>query len=476
MEHEDGLREAPAVSYMSVLSSISWNEGELLPRPRFRHKTLILAISAVWLLSVIFGYQSALLVASILGLLVAIAGFNRPFVGMLGLGMLATLDPITRGLLADDGIWRWNTFNYLLLAIALFSLNSLFKKTSIQHGFLLVLVLLLALELPISEDFANGWQQLLGVASAFGFAAYLIKLGPIPGIWYSLGIVNGFLGASAGFLYYLERDNLPYLNPNAFVHSPLAALFSVCLAFLEARSTRDIGSLVILGGLNMIWVFLSGSRGGMLLGLVGMLYCFIRMKKIAGSKSIPAILLVSGAAVLFLGTFSILGDNASLRVLKLFDSDRSMANKTSGRSDIAFAGWEIFKSHPLGVGTGGFDLAFADLDVAGLAFAGHQKQAHSAWVKILSENGIPGIALLLLFIGSFFTMAIRVRIPGVRGLGLLTATTLTVGFLSTEFQSKDLWLLAMSVAAILGEGMPRRELSDAALICREEHEVQLENI
>jgi O-antigen ligase len=116
------------------------------------------------------------------------------------------------------------------------------------------------------------------------------------------------------------------------------------------------------------------------------------------------------------------------------------------------------------------------LDVAGLAFAGRQKQAHSAWVKILTENGIPGIAMLLLFIGSFFAVAIRVRVPGVRGMGLLTATALTVGFLSTEFQSKDLWLLAMSVAAILSVGMPRRELSDAALICREEQEVQVDNI
>jgi hypothetical protein len=427
-------------------SSTSFDHGAS-PIVKFRHHALIVAISVIWSTSLLWGYQLGLLLVSLLAVLIAVVGFNRPFLGMLGIGMLATLDPVSRGLLGDEGIWRWNTFNYLLVAIALLSANSVFKKATLQHWILLEFALLLALDLLMTEDLENGLQQLLGAASAFGFVAYLIKAGRLPGLWYSLGIVNGFLGAIAGLLYYVDLSDLPYLNPNAFAHFPLAALFSVCLAFLEARSVREAVNLVMLAGPNMIWVFLSGSRGGLMVGALCILYILARVKGIAGSKAIPAILLVCGAGILFVGVFSELGGNASARVAKLFDDDRSMANKTSGRSDIAFAGWQIFKDHPLGVGTGSFDQAFADLDIEGLAFAGHQKQAHSAWVKILAENGVPGIVLLLVFVGSFAVTGVRMRKEAVGGLALLTAAALAIGFLSTEFQSKDLWFLAMSATA-----------------------------
>jgi O-antigen ligase len=457
---------------ISIGRRLEWDE----PIPKFRHGALILAISMIWSVSLLVGFQFGLLLVSLLALSIAIAGLKRSFIGMLGIGMLATLDPLSRGLLADEGIWRWNTFNYLLISIAIFSANSIFKKATLQHWVLLLFVSLLALELAITEDFGNGVQQLLGAVSAFGFVAYLIKVERLPGIWYSLGIVNGFLGALAGLSYYLQDNGLPYLNPNALVHSPLAALASICLAFLEARTARQTQKLVILAGLNMILVFLSGSRGGLLVGALSILYILACAKSIAGLKSIRALFLVSAAAALFIGPFSDLGRNASSRVMKLFDSERSIDNKTSGRSDIAFAGWQIFKDHPLGVGTGGFDQAFAELDIEGLAFAGHQKQAHSAWVKILAENGIPGIALLLLFVGSFATGGVRMRKQGLAGLGFLAAASLAVGFLSTEFQSKDLWLVAMSTAAVFHLRAPAGEPYDTPASCRNRQRVEFAGI
>ena len=420
------------------------------PKLRFRHHALLMAISAIWLIALTSGYEQALLAQSLLGVLVAIVGLKRPFLGTLGLGMLTTLDPLSRGLLGDAGIWRWNTFNLLLLVIAFVRVNRVVKKATVQHLLLLLFIALLGIDLLVTEDLENGWQQFLGAASAVGFAAYLMKAACTPGIWYSLGIVNGFLGATAGFFYYAQRSDLPYLNPNAFAHSPLTGLFSVCLAYMEARTARDIRILLPLAGVNLVWIFLSGSRGCIFVSFVCLLYMLVRMKAVAGSKSIPAVVFVSAVSIVLVSTFSDLGENAFQRVAKLFDDDRSMANKTSGRSELAFAGWEIFKSHPLGIGTGSFDQAFADLDIEGSPFAGHQKQAHSGWVKILTENGVPGIILLVLFVASFVTGGMRAGATnGVRGIGYLTAAALTIGFLSTEFQSKDLWFLAMSAAAAL---------------------------
>ena len=81
------------------------------------------------------------------------------------------------GLLADEGIWRWNTFNYLLVAVSLLSANSILKKATLEHWFLLLFALLLALDLLMTEDLVNGLQQLLGAnylrAKRIGFTFFI---------------------------------------------------------------------------------------------------------------------------------------------------------------------------------------------------------------------------------------------------------------------------------------------------------------
>jgi O-Antigen ligase len=430
----------------------TWRNKILPLPPQSRCHVLIWMIAASWSITFVFGYQSALLAVSVLGLLVSLIGLTRPFIGMVGLGMLATLDPLSRGLLEDAGIWRWNTFNYLLLAISVLYCGVLVRRATKQHVLLLLFVLVLALDLFATNDLENGVQNLLGVASSFGLALYAMRVAGMSGVWYSLGLVNGFLAAFGGLFYYLEQAQLPYLNPNAFVHFPLAAIFSICLGLLEVRCMRQMRFLVLLAGLNLVWVFLSASRGGLVVGLLCSVFIGIRIVSMSpGGKSILTILAGGGATVLVLSVFSFsdLETKSADRILKIFDTERSVANRTSGRSDIAFAGWEMFKHHPLGVGTGNFDIAFADLDIEGLAFAGHKKQAHAGWIKILAENGVPGVVLLIFFVSSFALAGRKARKSDLRQLGYLTSAVLAIALLSTEFQSKDLWLLAMTVIAIL---------------------------
>jgi O-antigen ligase len=425
-----------------------WGNRGVPRSVEFCGPALIVMIAAAWALSFVFGYQRALLAESGLGLLAALIGIERPFVGILGLGTLATLDSLSRGLLANDGLWRWNTLNFLLLGIIVLHLPSLVRRVDLQHVALLLFISLLALELLVTEDPKNGIQHLLGVASAFGFTVYLLRTASSSRTWYWLGMVNGFLGATGGVLYYLNSADLPYINPNAFAQFPLGAIFSICLALVDRRSAREMRNLTVLAALNVVWVFLSGSRGSLLVAALCGLYIAARVKAIARGKGVLIVLAVLGIAIVVSRRFPGLETNASGRFEKLFDSDRSIANRTSGRSDIAYAGWKIFRSNPLGVGTGGFDVAYSQLDIEGLAFAGLHKQAHSAWVKILAENGIPGIVLLMIFVGSFARAALKTRVRELRGLGFLTTMTLSVAFLSTEFQSKDLWLFAMSVIAV----------------------------
>jgi hypothetical protein len=161
-----------------------------------------------------------------------------------------------------------------------------------------------------------------------------------------------------------------------------------------------------------------------------------------------AALLVAGVS----GHFDALQSDAARRFSKLLDQRMSLEERTSGRGNLALGGWRIFTRHPLGVGTGGFENAWAELEQLDntTRFAqGRQVPAHSAWVMVLAENGMPGIIIFAMFVGSFAVTGLRRRDPTLRRLGIFTTVMLAAAFMTTEFQSKALWFLAAIVTALL---------------------------
>jgi O-antigen ligase len=133
------------------------------------------------------------------------------------------------------------------------------------------------------------------------------------------------------------------------------------------------------------------------------------------------------------------------RINKLFNSDLSSGERTSGRSVIAMAGIEVFLEHPLGVGTGGFKEAVAEVGW----FGDEGRMAHSAWIKILGENGFPGLLAFFLFIGSYAVVGWLKKEKDLLLIGLLVTVVLSVGFLAHELQGKGLWFLAAGGSTFL---------------------------
>src|SRR5690606_14757453 len=114
--------------------------------------------------------------------------------------------------------------------------------------------------------------------------------------------------------------------------------------------------------------------------------------------------------------------------------------------------WEIFREHPLGVGTGSFPASWARLGPRpGISsfMRGRRFSAHSAWVRTLAENGVLGILLFTGFVTSFGLAGLRRRTRRLRVLGIMTSAVLAVAFISTEFQSKPVWFLAAASAVLL---------------------------
>jgi hypothetical protein len=425
------------------------------------------------------GFLASLALLTVVGFAAAVFGFGRPALGVLGVTLLCTLDPLVRHfLLTTGGLLRWNTLNYWLLIVMGMSAAFVLRVADPHSKILKLFILALASNLVVSPALTMGVQHLLGIFTLFGLLVYFAQAVD-DDVWYMVGVVNGTAGAAGGLAYLVLKDTLPEINANAFALFPETAMFAACLGF-RAAAQRPGGQFILsaLGCANFTWTFLSGSRGGILICGVGLLYMLFTMKRTS-----HRVLFVGSAvviAMMALDAFSSMQDSTMHRINKMMDERESAASRTSGRSDLAAAGILMVRHSPFGVGTGGFAHAWAELGfVPGMtAFKrGEEFQAHSAWIKVLAENGWPGALLLLAYVCSFSWFGLQCPIPGAASLGLLVTASLAVTFLSVEFQGKSVWLLAAgataqlhplemrrSVAAELERfvGRPRRLVADLA--------------
>jgi len=422
---------------------------------------LLLAVALIaWCAALWIGFTQALSILTIVGLAAAMAGLRKPVLGLLGVGMLCTLDAPARIFLLTGGVLRWNTINYWLLLVILLSRPPAIFQRDPHSRLLRGLILLFGLELVVSPDFWAGLQSVLEVVVFFGVLVYFARGTRDPEVWYWLGLLNGVLGAIGGFIYYLGKARLPYADPNALADLQLTALSCICLG-VRFSGVRRRGQtlLVFLTAANCVWVFLGGSRGGMAIAALCGLF------QLSTTRGVLRRCLIAAAAV-FAGLWLSLlfpdqRELALRRMEMLWDPNRSLANKTSGRSDLASDGWFIFVRHPLGVGTGGFAPVRAQYSLwyAGEGISnfkrGVEMVAHSGWVKVLVENGVPGVLLLAGYVLSFAVEGWRQRKRGLLGLGLLVTGTFAVGLIPHLFEHKGPWFLA-AAATVLFRGQPVR--------------------
>jgi len=407
---------------------------------------IVSIIAIVWGMGTLLGFQMSLGILTALGFAAALAGIRWPWLGTLGVGALCALDSLTRFYLMSGGLLRWNTLNYLLMLMLLLYLPVTVKIRDLHSRILAGLLLLMVLQLSISKDVEDGIHTMLSVVSSFGILLYFLRSAKDPAVIQWLGWTNGMLGAAGGAIFYMQMDQLAAINHNAFSAFPLAALFSVCLAYplVAGKSQFSLGLLAII---NTLWIFLTGSRGAMLMGIFCLVFLANRTRR--ASNQLALFLVAPLVAALTLTLFGGLRDYAGARVQKLFDDERSMGNRTSGRSELMAAGLYLFQNHPLGVGTGGFGNEFAGVHLVDLSFSGRDVNAHSAWIKILAENGLPGILLLTAYVLSFATVRGRGAADPARSLGILVAIVLAAAFVTREFQSKSIWLLTASYIATM---------------------------
>lgn len=421
------------------------------------------------LAGLVIGLRPALTVIAACSLVGALVGLRVPVLGLYSVATMCTLDAMTRVYLMDGGWLRWNTFNYLLLLASLLGAPFLIRLRNGQLRLLQSLSILLALGLLRTPDMARGMQDLLGMLAVFGLMVYFVRAAGEPDIWYWLGIVTGVTGALVGLAFYRTGvARMGHIDPNAWSLSSLTALSAIALAYQAAVARgRGAVSLAILAALNSGWIFLSGSRGSMLGACCVLAYLLAvtpGLHRRVGMLLVGALLLVGVSA-----QFGELETHAIARISRLFDSSRDLTNRTSHRWSLAVGGWRMFEAHPVvGVGTGGFIPAWRRMgdagDIPDFEAVARGREAHSAWIKVLAENGAPGGLLLAAAVLSFALVGRRT--PGYGALGALASVSMAAIFLSTEFQSKGVWFLAAGVLVMMHQralAPPARAESAGAL-------------
>jgi O-antigen ligase len=420
-------------------------------------KRFAVVIVATWVFSTFLGFRWGLALLNVVGFAAAVTGLWRPGVGLLGIAMLCTMESVTAPFLLTGGILRWNTFNYWLVFVLVFFLPLVARRRDVHSGLLTLFTITLAVQLAVSPDPTEGVLQLLNVVTAFGLLVYFARVTGSSGIWFWLGIVSGLVGAGGGLVYLLQFSELPALNRNVWSLFPLNALVCTCLALHQTKSFRPQMVLALLGTVNALWVFLSASRGSLLVAAVCMTFMILQLRGRRRSLALGAAVLV-GISILSL--FPDFEQGAIARWEEFSDSRRSLSYRTNSRSDLARDGWQIFLENPLGVGTGGFSEVW---ETSGL-FTGVSRfqqpdtaAAHSGWIKVLAENGVPGIVLLVAYVCSFAWIGWRRRSEGVLPLAVLTTVIFGVTLISFEFQFKAIWFAAAGTTILLDRSTVRDE-------------------
>ena len=410
-------------------------------------------IVVTWGLGMVAGFQASLFILTAFGFLAAIFGLRKPLVGLLGIGMLCTMDAVSRTLLLTGGLLRWNSLNYWLLFVIVLNMAFILKQRDIQTRLTILFVVLLTcgLLLITAQDLEMGAQSVLNVVGFFGLFVYFSFGKRNPRVWYLQGLVCGSLAAVGSFVYFMQKSHLPFVNPNAWAYFPLTAIFSVCLGYRFApKGWRGQVFCWSLAVANLAWVFLSGSRGSLLVGSACILFLLLTTRSMSQRFVYAGLAVV--LALVAITQFTDLNADAIHRITKLLDPQESIDARTSGRSDLMLGAWYIFKEHPLGIGTGGFAKAWAKMgyrqSLSGFAY-GKEMQAHSGWTKTLAENGFEGALVLACFVLSFAVVGWRRKRYGVWSLGLLTTSVFALAFLSTDFAGKGLWYLAAGATVLL---------------------------
>lgn len=272
-------------------------------------------------------------------------------------------------------------------------------------------------------------QRQLGLMTAYVFGAYVAAFDTILLYRAAAGTIVRFAAGEA--------------DPND--HAMVLALGLPMAWYLGMTCRRPLLRWVYRGYLPVaiVAVGLTGSRGGMLASMVGLLIVPLTMTKLSPARLATAILILglSGAfAVAYVPD----------RLVQRFASTGTDVQdlRFGGRFKLWMAGVRAFAKRPvMGYGTSGFTRAVDE------QLGANTQVAHNSFLSVLVEQGIVGfVPYSMMFVAVF--LAVR-RLPTLeRRFALVLLTTLVIAMLPLTWEHrKAVWfVLAVLIGLSRGQG------------------------
>jgi exopolysaccharide production protein ExoQ len=247
-------------------------------------------------------------------------------------------------------------------------------------------------------------------------------------------------------------------DPNVLAATLAAGLMiSIAMAFSKGRSSIVRALCLLAAVLCLAGVFLTGSRGG-LVALAGAV-----LAAIALAPRHRALAAFVGVMIAIAGTYyyADLAPQAARDRLSLADGG-------TGRTDIWKVGWRMIEDKPItGAGAANFQISSIHYLLAepgalkdDTYVADKPAVAHNAYIHVLAEFGIPGLAFFLTIVIGSIAAAYRAAKEfgrrGDPGMELIAASVavalvalLAADFFVSEQFNKQLWLLMALCPAML---------------------------
>jgi O-antigen ligase len=211
----------------------------------------------------------------------------------------------------------------------------------------------------------------------------------------------------------------PFINRHHFAgYMELSLALPLGLLFSGAIEKEKGLIYLFVAGLMAVALVMTNSRGGIvsliaeLLFLVSTMGLRRRRKKKESSSqkrgfrsaAVKAGLALGLVVALFVGVVSLGGEEALSRLVGSVNDD----DPTTGRVHFWDVTLDIIKTHPvLGTGLGAFGVVYTGYDTRNGLY--RLEQAHNDYLQVVSDGGIIGAALGLLFVISLFRIGFARR-------------------------------------------------------------------
>jgi O-antigen ligase len=272
-------------------------------------------------------------------------------------------------------------------------------------------------------ELAPSRERVLGLMTAYVLGAFVASVDTIMVFRSKAAILRRYAsgGGDANDVAMILALALPmawYLG----MMSPKPYVRLACRAYLPV-------ALLALG--------LTGSRGGMLASMVGLLIVPLTMTRLSPGKLVTAI-----AILCLSGGLAVVYVPQKLVARFATTSSEVEGGRIGGRFKLWVAGSRAFAIRPLmGYGVSGFKSA------VGPYLVSEAQVAHNSFVSVLVEEGLVGFLLYLSMLIAVFRAILRLP-PLERRFGLVVFATLIVAMLPLTWEDrKVVWVI---LASLLG--------------------------